>query len=76
MPTLCHESCPSGSQNEQRTDIHIARADTSHGSWAGVWVVSPNGGCHLLGRTTRWEPRAAIHARVSASLGGGNGGRS
>ncbi len=48
---------------------HLVRARTGSGEWAGVYVVSPDGGCHLLGRTTRWEPLKAVRARVNSYLG-------
>ena len=54
----------------------VVRARTGSGEWAGVYLVSPDGSCRLWSRQTRWEPLKAIRARVSASLGRGEGVRS
>lgn len=51
----------------------VVRSDTFKGSWQGLYKVSSDGSCRLWQRTVRWEPRAAIRARVSASLGSGKG---
>ena len=64
-----HNSHPAGSPRETE-NFHIVRSDTFKGSWRGVYKVSPDGSCHLLGRTVKWEPLALVRSRALARLGG------
>ena len=69
MSRRYHESRSTGSHSVSTSTPHLVRSDTSSGAWAGLYEVTPDGGCQLLGRTARWEPLKAVRARVSTALG-------